>query len=135
MADIRLTQSTADAMLAAIGGQIDAGAEPGTLTFYTGTKPAVPGASTDETALAVLTFARPSAALSGSVLVFSALEPERNAPAAGTATWARATDAAGNAVFDCDVTAEGQGGTIQLDQTAIKMGALVQIQSFKISGA
>ncbi len=115
--------------------QIDAGAGPGTVKFYTGTQPA--GADdglSGNTLLATLTFSDPSAPdASAGVLTFGAITQDSSADATGPVAWARVEDSDGNNVLDGDITITGGGGTIEINTVDIVSGGPVRITSFTIT--
>jgi hypothetical protein len=110
-----------------IRAALDGGAGPGRLFIFAGVRPSLGGAV--GTQLALLSFSDPCApsAVAGT-LTFSPIAPV-TADATGTAAWARATDSAGNLVFDCDVGADGSGAPITLDNLNLILGGAVTITS------
>lgn len=125
---VGLVTATRNARLDLIKTAIDAGAGPGLLRIYDGSRPATGGTAT--TLLAELTFSDPSAAAASSgVLTFSAITADSSANATGTATWARVVDSTGAFVFDMSVTASGGGGDLQLNSTSITSGQNVSCSS------
>jgi hypothetical protein len=132
---MRLATITRNALAQRFQVLLDAGAGNGTIKFYTGAQPtSADDPPTGATLLGTLAFAKPSApAASGGVLTFNAITQDDSADATGTATWARVADSAGNTVFDCDVTAAGGGGTIQLNTVNIVAGGPISITSFTIT--
>jgi hypothetical protein len=121
-----------NAMLDALAARINAGAGPGLLRLYDGTRPASGGTAT--TLLAELTLSDPVApAAASGVLTFSAVTSDPSANAAGTATWFRILDSDGNFVVDGDVTASGGGGDITMLSTAVLLTQPVQLTSFTIT--
>ncbi len=137
MADpiMRVADGTRNAIANAIIAAIDAGAGPGTIKFYTGTQPAdADDAVTSQTLLAILTFSDPSApAASAGKITFSVITEDSSADATGTATWARIEDSDGSNVFDCNVTATGGDGAIELNTVSIVTGGPVRISSFTLT--
>lgn len=131
MADFRIALASRDAALNAIADAVDAGGSAGAFRIYSGAMPANADASPGgATLLATVTAAYPCGSVSGGVLSFTATA-EAIASASGTATWARAVTASGDAVFDCDV---GLGSaTLNLNTTAIVAGGPVRVASFTIS--
>jgi len=135
MANMRLnTTNLRNSLGDQIKTKIDAGAGNGTIKIYTGPQPPdADGGVGGAVLLATLTFAKPSApAAANGVLTFNAIT-QGDAVATGTAAWARIADSAGNTVFDCDVSASGGGGAIQLNTTAIVSGGPVAITSFTVT--
>ena len=135
MANVRLAVLTRNAMVDAVSGRIDADANGGTIKIYTGTQPATGDtALSGNTLLATLTWSTTSfAAASSGTATANAVTQDSSADATGTATWARIQDESGDNVFDCDVTATGGGGTIQLNTTSIVSGGPVQITAFTLT--
>jgi hypothetical protein len=110
---------------------IDGGMAAGRLVLYAGPRPTLGNILTNNPALAQFIFPRPCApnAVNGT-LTFAPIAPT-TAIVTGDATWARATDSAGNVVFDCDV---GTNGTpIILNATRLLTGGQVTITSAAIS--
>lgn len=125
-----LATALRNARLDLIRDAIDAGAGPGTLKIYTGTRPATGGALSGNTLLGTLTFADPCAPnAADGVLTFSAITQDAAADASGTATWARVADSAGAFVLDLSVGATGSGADIELNTTNIVTGGPISITS------
>jgi hypothetical protein len=135
MANMRLPEATRNSQLDSLRALIDAGSGPGTIKIYTGTQPATGGGSlSGNTLLGTLTLSDPAAgAASGGDLTLSPITEDSSADATGTATWARVADSDGNTVFDCDVSATGGGGTIQLNTTNIVSGGPIRITASQIT--
>jgi hypothetical protein len=135
MGNVRVLASLRNSRLNLLRNAIDAGSGAGTLKVYTGTQPANADAGlSGNTLLGTLTFTDPSAPdASGGVLTFSTITQDTAADNSGTATWARILDSAGNTVFDCDITASGGGGTLQITTTAIVAGGPIQATSFTLT--
>jgi hypothetical protein len=135
MANFRIATASRNAMLDTLSDMLDAGAGAGTIKIYSGTQPANANAAlSGNTLLATLTLSDPSApgAASGT-LTLSAITQDSAADATGTASFARIADSDNNVVFDCDVTATGGGGTIELNTVSIVTGGPVLITAFTIS--
>jgi len=110
----------------AITTAIDAGAGPGLLRIYDGTRPATGGSAT--TLLAELTFSDPSyGAASSGAITAAPVTSDPAANAAGTATWARLVDS--NGVFVMDASVSTAGADINLNSTTIAIGLQVEITS------
>lgn len=135
MANMRLATATRNALADTFKTLIDAGAGPGTIKIYTGTQPANANtAISGQTLLGTLTCSDPSAAAAASgVLTFNSITQDSSADATGTATWARVADSNGNTVFDCDVTASGGGGSIELNTAGIVAGGPIIVTAFAIT--
>lgn len=135
MANLRLANATRSGMVNAVRNLIDGGAGAGTIKFYTASQPADANtAVSSQTLIGTLTFTDPSAVdASNGVLTFSAIADDSSADATGTIAWARIADSTGATVFDCDVTATGGGGTIQLSSVAVTAGDTLRITSFTLT--
>lgn len=123
--------TTANAMLAIINTNIDAGASAGNIRIYGGTMPATADtALSGNTLLAELVCSDPSAAApTAKTLTLSAITQDASANASGTATFFRVTDSDNNVVLQGDVSATGGNGALQLNTVAIVAGGPVQITS------
>ena len=109
---------------------IDAGAGPGKLKFYTGTRPATGGTAT--TLLGIVLCSATSAPNStGGVLTFNAFVDDDSADADGAATWARFTDSDDAFVTDCDVATSG--ADINLNSVDITTGGIIRVTSGTIT--
>lgn len=127
-----LTTAIRNQHLDNIATAIDAGAAAGTLTIYSGVRPASGGAAT--TILGTLTFSDPCApAAAGGVLTFSAITEDSSADTDGTATWARAEDSDGNWVMDMDVSESGGGAEVILNTTTIVTGGPIRVDSASLT--
>ena len=135
MANMRIAEAVRNAMLDALIARLDADAGAGTLKIYSGTQPTNGDTAIGaQVLLATLTFSTTSApAASGGVVTFNTITEDSSADATNTAAWARIQDNSGDNVFDCDVSASGGGGTIELNTTSIVSGGPVQITSFTIT--
>jgi hypothetical protein len=132
MANVRITQTLRNAMLAPMLAAIDAGAGPGTIKFYTGTQPANGDAAlSGNTLLGTLTCTDPAGAIATGTLTFSPITEDSVADATGTATWARFQDSTGANCFDVDVATSG--ATINLNTVSIVAGGPIRITSGSIS--
>jgi hypothetical protein len=123
-------------MLDELTALIDAGTPPGTLVIYDGTPPADVGtALSGNTALATFTLNNPSSpAASGGVLTVD-VDPDItvSASATGTATFFRIISQPGTAIIQGDITADGGGGALELDNTSITSGNDVTWQTLSIT--
>jgi hypothetical protein len=136
MANMRLATATRNALANAITTLIDGGSGAGVVEIRSGTQPATANDVATGTLLASIPFNDPSfgAASSGVITADNDPVPEdSSADNTGTASWARVKDSAGNTVFDCDVSATGGGGTIQLNTVSIVAGGPVRITSGTIT--
>lgn len=121
-----------NAQLNLLRDALDAGAGAGTLTLYGGSQPATPETATLAFALATLALSKPSAPdATAATLRFSQIEADASASADGHATWARLSDADGNAVLDCDVAESG--ATVVIDSETIYFGGPVRCTSFVLT--
>jgi hypothetical protein len=122
VATVRLADVARNARVTAIITAIDAGPAGGTVKVYTGAMPATPATAPSGTLLLTFTFDA-VASFSGPVAGVAALDatPALAAvgAAAGTAGWARIADSTGATVMDCDVSATGAGGALQLSTTTV----------------
>lgn len=126
LATIGLVVAVRNSRLDLIKTAIDAGAGPGLLRVYDGTRPATGGTATN--LLAELTFSDPSASAAASgVLTFSAITADASANATGTATWCRIVDSTGAFVMDGSVGTSG--ADYNLNTTSITSGVQVSCTS------
>lgn len=106
------------------------GGRKGKIRIYSGKRPQVGQLITDQVLLAELFFSYPSAAAAeSSTLTFSPIDPDTNANATGTATWARILDVSDNNIYDCSVTTLDKDGDIKLASTNIVSGGTVSISN------
>lgn len=135
MANFRITTAVRDSLANQLATLVDVGAA-GTIKIYTAAQPAGPDTAIGaQTLLATLTFSA-TAFGAGSVtgvLTASAITDDSSADATGTAVWARIADGNGLAIFDCDVTATGGGGTMEINSTSIVAGGVVRCTAFTIT--
>lgn len=125
---LKLASTVRNTRAQAIATAIDNGASGGTIKIYTGTQPTDADTAIEtQTLLATLTFSSTSGTATDGVLTFSTITADSSADATGTAAWARIADSLGNTVFDCDVTATGVGGIIELDSVSIVIDGAVSI--------
>jgi hypothetical protein len=124
-----LTLSTAirNAITDVLVDALDAGSGAGTIQIRSGTRPAGPGTTATGTLLATVTCIDPAFGASSSGAATIADPTAVTAAADGTATWFRALDSNGTAVFDGRVTATGGGGDLTLSTTTITTGLSVDI--------
>lgn len=132
---IALNPAVRDAMLQVVADAIDAGSpSPGLIRIYDGTAPDPPGSDvTTQTLLAELTCSIPCGTVANGVLTLAAIAEEDNAPATGTASWARIVDGAGAWVADLDVGVAGSGAAIVLNAVEIYQGGIVRITQATLS--
>jgi hypothetical protein len=128
----RVADATANAMLDEFNARLGYNA---TLKFYTGRMPALPSDPVDmQKLLATLSFANPAAPFATNrTLIFSTLDEDPRAAASGDATWVRASDGRGNAVFDADVGDENRPRcVVMMNSTLFAAGGPIRIESFTI---
>jgi hypothetical protein len=137
VANFRILEAVRNSMLDTLNTALNAGTGPAEIRIYSGSQPANANtALSGNTLLATLVLSDPAApaAASGVLTIDVTPVPEdTSADATGTASFARVVDSAGTVVFDCDVTATGGGGTIELNTVSIVAGGPVRITSFTIT--
>lgn len=134
MAIIKIAVATRNKMAQVIVDDLDAGAGPSVLEFYTGTMPAGSDtAVTDQLKLGTLVCSDPSATKADGVITFAAITQDNAADNAGLATWARHKDSAGVAVMDYDVTDVAGDGAITLTNPVIIAGGPIAMNSLTIT--
>ena len=134
MANVRLATAANNAACDAVVDLIDAGAGSGTIQIRSGTQPASANDAATGTLLATLTYSATAyGAAAAGVATANSITDDTTADATGTASWARHLDSDSNTVFDCDVTATGGGGTIELNTVSIVAGATVSLTSGTIT--
>lgn len=125
---ITLANASAQAAADGVVDRLDAGSGSGTLDIRSGTRPASPDDTATGTLLATLTFSDPAFGSTTTAGVATANSISSGTGlAADTATWARAKDSSGNAVFDASVGTSN--ADILLTTTAITVGATVAVSS------
>lgn len=116
------------AMIQAFSEFMDSGSQSATVIFYEGIQPASPAVAADSNnALVTLTFPEPC--IKETTASYVELHPTDTATViqAGTATWARIYNGAGEVAADLTV-----GTDITLANTNLVLGGSLQINSFKI---
>lgn len=116
-----------NAMVDALVDLLDAGSGPGTIVIRSGTRPSLPSDTATGTLLQTTTLADPAFGASSSGTANLTDPASSNAVASGTASWFRAFDSNGLAVFDGSVTATGGGGDLTLATVTIVSGQPVDI--------
>lgn len=124
---IRLATAVASSMANVVTAAVDAGAAAGTLTVYTGGKPATVETAATGTLLATFTLTDPAAAAAVATVATFNFDPDLSATvaASGTAGWFRIADSNGVGVLDGTVGTAGadltfstvawvSGGTVAL---------------------
>ena len=118
---------------------LQAGAAPSTIDFYTGAKPAGTSVAPDGTTQLKLgtctcsTTAPDVGVVTAAELAFGTVTQDAAADADGTATWARVSDGNALAVIDVDVSDLGGNAFLKLNTTSIRIGGPISISSFKIN--
>lgn len=129
---LALTEALRNQHLNNIRDAIDAGAGPGVIHVYAGTRPSAGGAAT--TLLGTCTFSAPSAPdASGEAITFNSITEDSSADDDGTATWARIEDSDGSWVADMDVGEAGSGASFILNTTTIVTGGPIRIDSASLT--
>lgn len=136
MADFRAAIAVRRAMGDAATALVDAGGGPGRLDIHAGPRPAGPDATlAGQTLLARLALGTPAflPTDAAGVALANPVAADSAADATGTASFFRITDAAGNTLFEGDVSANGGGGDLQLNAVAIQAGVEVAVSSLAIT--
>lgn len=135
MATVHYDRTLSGTIVNAIRDALDAGATGATIDFYTGSMPATTatgiGAQVKLGTCVCSTTSAPNA--SAGTLTLNAITSDSIADNSGVATWVRIKDSSGSAVMDCDVTATGGGGAIQMVSTTITAGGPIAFTSFTIT--
>jgi hypothetical protein len=125
---LTLNTGPRNAMCDALVDLLDVGTPAPTIAIRSGTRPSLPSDSATGTLLATVTLDATAAFGSSSSGAATIVDPASvNAVAGGTASWFRAFDGNGLAVFDGSVTATGGGGDITLTTVTIVSGQPVDI--------
>lgn len=131
---IRYAINTAIAAAAAIVALPDGGSGPGLIQVFDGAQPANPNtAITTQVKLLEFTLPDPSYGAPvdttpGAVATGNAIAPAAGL-AAGTATWYRVVDSAGNAIWDGDAGNLASAASLKLSNTSISVGVEVTVVS------
>lgn len=130
-----LTFSTAlrNARLQAIVDTMDAAVTNGEILFYAGTRPATGAVITNEVLVAETLLSKPSGTISNGVLTFDTIEPDIDANAAETITWARIVDGDGNFIIDADCGLTGSGADFIFNITGVELSGIVKVLSASIT--
>lgn len=107
--------------------------DDGSLTLYSGARPAF-GDTSSLAPQAVITLASPAGTLAG--LVFTLALPLAGLRTAAAAiTWGRFCDSTGTILMDVDVSSTSAGtGDVLLDNTSGSIGAFVEITAATLTG-
>lgn len=130
---IGLSTALRTTRMTAILTAIDAGSGPGTITIYSGTRPATGGALGASVQLGVVTFPDPAGSVSGATLTFGTFVADSSADATNTASWARIADSTGAFVADVGVGVSGSGAEIILNTVNIVSGGQISITSGQLT--
>lgn len=103
----------------------------GTLEIYSGTRPEIGGAITDQILLCTFDLADPAGVATDGVFV-GTLPPNALIMADGTAAWARAKDAADGLVWDSDAGVTGSGNAVELANISLVSGAYAQMTQLAV---
>lgn len=131
MADMRISNARAIAMLNALVDDVDTGGA-GTIEIRSGIAPTNCEDIDSGTLLGTLTFGATAfgAATDGTgkaTVTANAITDETNAPADGTAQHFRVKNGSSTVVLQGTVTATGQGGDMELSQQVIAIGDTITI--------
>lgn len=127
---LSISTAARNAAVDALTALLNAGGA-GSITIYTGAKPADPATAASGTVLATLTLPNPAFGASASGTANLGNVASVTATATGTAGWFRAKSGAGTAVLDGTVGANG--ADLNLNSTAITSGGTVSITSGTIT--
>lgn len=116
------------AMIQAFANFMDSGSQSATVIFYEGTQPTSPAVAADSNN-ALVTLAFPEPCIKETTATYVELYPTDTATVikAGTATWARIYNGAGETAADLTV-----GTDITLANTNLVVGGTLSIQSIKL---
>lgn len=129
MANVKTSAAGRNAALAALAALLDGG----TLTFYTGTRPATPETAASGTLLAQMTLGNPAfSAASGGSIVANVIG-DVSIPTSGTAGYCRLADSSGNGVIDGDVGTIGSGAFIEVSSTAFTSTVTIHVNSLTLN--
>lgn len=104
----------------------------GTIEIYSGTRPAVGGAITDQVLLCVFALQDPAGVATDGVFV-GELPDNALIVADGTASWARAKDPADGLVWDGDAGVTGSGNAVELANVSLVSGAYAQMTQLVVT--
>lgn len=116
------------AMIQAFANFMDSGSQSATVVFYEGAQPVSP-AIADDSAKTLVTLALPEPCIKETTAAYVELHPTDTATVikAGTATWARIYNGAGDVAADLTV-----GTDISLANTNLALGGTLSIVSIKL---
>jgi hypothetical protein len=133
---LTLSNNARSAGADAIVDRVDAGAGPGKLRIYSGTRPASPDTAVGaQVLLAEFTLADPafSAAAAGVKTLDATPVLSTTGLAAGAGSWCRFLDSNNVAHYDGSVTATGGGGNVELNTTTVSVGLTMEITAGTIT--
>lgn len=126
----RLPTASRNAACNAIVDLIDAGGT-GTIQIRTGAQPASANSAATGTLLGTLTFSATAfAPASSGQAAANSITGDNSADANGTAGWFRVLSGGGATVFDGDITGNGGGGDMEMNNTTITAGGTIDVTSF-----
>lgn len=125
---IEISTAHNEARLGGTKAFMDTGAGKARIRVYDGTRPALGGTAT--TLLVEIVLAKPSGTVAANKLTLAADDPAGyEVVATGSATWARIVNGNGDLVLDCDVSATGGAGEVQLPSVAVTVGDIVPLST------
>lgn len=110
---------------------IDSGADPSYMKFYTAPRPVTGGVVTD--LIGANELYDPSGSMSNGVLTFNLISDELSVKKTGDIAWARITDGDGVFVMDMDCGLSGSGAEIIFDNLSAQLGGTIKILSGSIT--
>ncbi len=126
----RLPTSVRNASCDVVVGLIDVGGA-GTVEIRTGSQPASANDAATGTLLGTLTFSDPAFQnASAGQATANAITPDSSADNTGDAGWFRVFSGGGATVFDGNVTVNGGGGDMELNNISIVAGGTITITAF-----
>lgn len=133
MANLRLSALARNEIAETLRRLIDGAPVAGEIAIHSGEQPDGPDDVATGDVLGVLTFSQPAGEVADAgVLNCLSIVEDESARATGEATWARISDGNGNPLFDCDISGEGEGGTIEINTVKIVAGGPIRLRSFSL---
>lgn len=135
MAVVRLATIARNAAANGVVDLLDVGTTnaAGKIEIRDGVQPADPQTAATGTVLATVVLANPAAGNAATGTATITDPASVTASATGTASWARFYDRNNAAVFDCDVTATGGGGTLTLSTVSLTSGVAVDMGAITVT--
>ena len=138
MADTRISNAAAQAMLNALTALYDAGSGAGYIEIRTGSAPAELESVSLGTLLGTLplndpAFAAATDAAPGASASANPITGDADADADGTAGHFRAYDSDGNAISQGDITGVGGGGDMEIDNTSVQTSDTINVNTWVLS--